>query len=108
MMDENFLDIRGVVCRRADGAQRSIRSGHRRANPDPKAYPQYPGGAILGWLVTNLIETMTEAEKRIVLQGGLGSRACATSTTSRSATSWHAAPRPEVCDLIGAFTCSTT
>ena len=68
MVDENFLDIRGVVCRRSEGAQHLYPLyGIAGANPDPKLYPQYPGGAILGWLVTNLIETMTEAEKRIVI-----------------------------------------
>ena len=106
MMDENFLDIRGVVCRRSEGAQRLYPLyGIAGANPDPKAYPQYPGGAILGWLVTNLIETMTEAETRIVLQGGLGSPRLRYLDSLSIGDFLARSASAEVCDLIGAFTC---
>jgi monoamine oxidase len=106
MVDENFLDIRGVVCRRSEGAQRLYPLyGIAGANPDPKLYPQYPGGAILGWLVTNLIETMTELEKRIVVEGGLGSPRLRYLDSLSIGDFMARAASAEVCDLIGAFTC---
>jgi monoamine oxidase len=106
MVDENFLDIRGVVCRRSAGAECLYPLyGIAGANPDPKLYPQYPGGAILGWLVTNLIETMTEAEKQIVLQGGLGSPRLRYLDSLSIGDFMARAASAEVCDLICAFTC---
>jgi monoamine oxidase len=106
MVDENFLDIRGVVCRRSEGAQHLYPLyGIGEANPDPKLYPQYPGGAILGWLVTNLIETMTEVEKQIVIQGGLGSPRLRYLDGLSIGDFMARAASAEVCDLIGAFTC---
>jgi monoamine oxidase len=101
----NFLDIRDVVCRRADGARRIYPLwGIPGANPDPKLYPQYPGNAILGWLLTSVIETMTDVEKRLVMSGGLGTprlryldRLTVGDFLARGASS-------EVCELINAFT----
>jgi monoamine oxidase len=105
-VDENFLDIRGVVCRRSEGAQRLYPLyGIAGANPDPRLYPQYPGGAILGWLITNLIETMTDAEKRIIMHGGLGSPRLRYLDGLSIGDFMARAASAEVCELIRAFTC---
>ena len=104
--DQNFLDIRDVVCRRADGAQRIYPLwGIPGANPDPTLYPQYPGNAILGWLITAVIETMTDIEKRIVLSGGLGTPRLRYLDSLTVGDFMARGASSEVGELINAFTC---
>lgn len=104
--DQNFLDIRDVVCRRADGAQRIYPLwGIPGANPDPALYPQYPGNAILGWLITAVIETMTDFEKRIVMSGGLGTNRLRYLDSLSVGDFLARGASSEVGELINAFTC---
>lgn len=104
--DENFLDIRNVVCRRSEGAQRIYPLwGIAGANPDPKLYPQYPAGAIMGWLTTAVIETMTEIEKRLVLSGGLSTPRMRYLDSLSVGDFMSRAASSQVCELIDAFTC---
>ncbi len=104
--DQNFLDIRDVVCRRADGAQRIYPLwGIPGANPDPALYPQYPGNAILGWLITAVIETMTEFERGIVMSGGLGTPRLRYLDSLSVGDFLARGASSQVGELINAFTC---
>ena len=95
-----------MVCRRADGAQRIYPLwGIPGANPDPTLYPQYPGNAILGWLITAVIETMTDIEKRIVLSGGLGTPRLRYLDSLTVGDFMARGASSEVGELINAFTC---
>jgi monoamine oxidase len=97
--DQNFLDIRDVVCRRADGAQRIYPLwGIPGANPDPALYPQYPGNAILGWL-------MTEFERGIVMSGGLGTPRLRYLDSLSVGDFLARGASSQVGELINAFTC---
>jgi monoamine oxidase len=104
--DQNFLDIRDVICRRADGAQRIYPLwGIPGANPNPALYPQYPGNAILGWLLTAVIETMTEFERGIVMSGGLGTPRLRYLDGLSVGDFLARGASSEVGELINAFTC---
>lgn len=104
--DQNFLNIRDVVCRRREGAERIYPLwGIAGANPDPALYPQYPGNAILGWLITAVIETMTDVEKRIVMSGGLGTNRLRYLDSLSVGDFLARAASSEVGELINAFTC---
>jgi monoamine oxidase len=106
MAEANFLDIRGVICRRSEGSRRIYPLyGIPGANPDPKLYPQYPGNSMLGWLLTNLIETMTDLERRTILHGGLGSRRLRYLDSLSIGDFLERVASSEVCELIKAFTC---
>lgn len=65
---ENFLDIRGTVCRLAQGRKEIYPlfelSAFQHDTPD-----QYPGGAIFGWVTANTIDTLTAAERDSLFAG---------------------------------------
>ena len=65
---ENFLDIRGKVCRLSQGRKEIYplfeMSDFQRTTPD-----QYPGGAIFGWVTGNTINTLTAAERKSLFEG---------------------------------------
>lgn len=67
---ENFLDIRGKVCRLSQGRTEIYplfeTSDYQRDTPD-----QYPGGAIFGWVTGNTIDTLTAAERKSLFEGRL-------------------------------------
>lgn len=65
---ENFLDIRGKVCRLSQGRKEIYplfdMSDFQRNTPE-----QYPGGAIFGWVTGNTIDTLTAAERKSLFAG---------------------------------------
>ena len=94
--DQNFLDIRDVVCRRADGAQRIYPLwGIPGANSDPgalSAVSRQRDPGLVAHRVDRHDDRRREAHRSV--RAALARRACAISTTSRSAISWPAALRP--------------
>jgi monoamine oxidase len=72
-LDANFLDIRGTVCRRGEGAARLYPLFGLPQPPASGGFPQYPAGAILGWLLGTALATLTAAERQALFQGRLES-----------------------------------
>jgi len=103
---ENFVDIRGVVCRRSEGAARIYPLYGLRGDvaPGTTGFPQYPGGAIMGWLLEATIDSLTDAERNAVFHGGLGTGRLRYLDSLSLGTYFDGACSAEVKDLIGAFT----
>lgn len=105
-VDENFLDIHGIVCRRADGAARiypqyGLISG---TGTGAGGFPQYPPGSILGWLLETTMATLTAAERDALFGGGLGSVRLRQLDRLSIGDLFDRDCPPEVKDLVGAFT----
>jgi monoamine oxidase len=64
--DQNFWDIRGIICRKPE-AQAKIYPHYRLSSYIRKNAAS--GGAILGWLMDTLINTLTEAEQVAMFAG---------------------------------------
>jgi monoamine oxidase len=108
-VDQNFLDIHGVICRAKDSRARVYpRFGLPETPPDPAgAYPQDPGGAIFGWLLANAIALLTAEELDSLFKGEVTTdRLRRLDSQSLGAFLDEALP-PAVKQLVGAYTSLT-
>lgn len=64
-VEENFLDIRGVVCRVSEGKERI----YPKFDMATAQRDQYPGGAIFGAITQNTIDTLTPSELKSLFEG---------------------------------------
>jgi monoamine oxidase len=105
-VEQNFLDIHGVICRARDSRARVYpRFGLPETAPEPAGgYPQDPGGAIFGWVLANAIAPLTREEIDSLFKGEpTTDRLRALDSLSLGAFLDAALP-PAVKQLVGAYT----
>lgn len=99
-VEENFFDIRNVVCRFSEGKQKI----YPRFNMSEFQRGQYPGGAIFGWVTNNTIETLTPDELKSLFEGRVDTDYLRYLANTSLGAYFDSRVSHDVKELIGSFT----
>lgn len=99
-VDENFLDIRGVVCRLSEGREKI----YPKFNMSEPQRDQYPGGAIFGAITQNTIDTLTPGELTSLFEGRVDTDYLRYLANTSLGEYFETRVSHDVKELIGSFT----